>query len=210
VTTCPLCGQRKGKRNCPALSAAICSRCCGSKRRVEVACPEDCAYLTGDHAGAWDGRENEQRRDLLRIAPFIQSLTEAQSRLVFLAVAGIAGLRAGRRDLDDRILAAAVGALRRTLETRARGLIYDHVPDDPRAQRLLAELVGLFEAKDREGRPSAPAEPDLLAALVALEAAVAHSLQQGKGATAFLDATARLAARMGAPTRVARPLIVAP
>jgi hypothetical protein len=187
---------------------------------VEVACPEDCAYLTGDHAGAWDGREAEQRRDLLRIAPFIQSLTEAQSRLVFLALVGIAGLRTARRApgdsalddrvLDDRALGKAVEAYRRTLETRSRGLIYDHVPDDPRAQRLLVELTGLFRAAGPDGQVAEPDDRDLLPALAALDAAIAQTVEQGKGATAFLDTAARLAARMGAPTRASRPLIVAP
>lgn len=207
MSACPLCRQRKGKRACPALSAAICSRCCGTKRRVEVACPEDCVYLTGDHAAAWDGRDNEHRRDLLRIAPFVRSLSEAQARLVFLALAGIAGLRRG---VDDLALRKAVEAMRRTLETRARGLIYDHVPEDPRAQRLVAELSGLFAAEDAEGRAVAPDDANLLPALAALEAAITAMLEQDKGPTAFLDTATRLASRMGASARATRPLIIAP
>jgi hypothetical protein len=177
---------------------------------VEIACPEDCAYLSGDHAGAWQGRETEQRRDLLRVAPFLQRLSEPQSRLVFLAIAGIAGLRVGRGELDDRVLAMALGALRRTLETRSKGLIYDHVPDDPRARRLLAELTGLFEAKDAEGHVARPDDRDLLAATDALEQAVSHALEHDPGTSAFLDSCVRLAARMGVPRRTTRPLIVAP
>jgi hypothetical protein len=56
---CPLCLKRKGRRACPAKGAAICPHCCGTKRRVEIDCPEDCVYLEGGHAGAWEGRETE-------------------------------------------------------------------------------------------------------------------------------------------------------
>jgi uncharacterized protein DUF1841 len=47
VSTCTHCGQRKGKRSCPALAGAICSRCCGQHRLVEIACPSDCVHLGG-------------------------------------------------------------------------------------------------------------------------------------------------------------------
>ena len=70
VSTCNHCGQRKGKRSCPALAGAICSRCCGQHRLVEIACPSDCVHLGGlavvrdpsravpftntDYISAWD------------------------------------------------------------------------------------------------------------------------------------------------------------
>lgn len=47
MSTCLHCGQRKGKRSCPALAGAICSRCCGQHRLVEIACPSDCVHLGG-------------------------------------------------------------------------------------------------------------------------------------------------------------------
>jgi hypothetical protein len=47
VSTCNHCGERKGKRSCPALAGAICSRCCGQHRLVEIACPADCVHLGG-------------------------------------------------------------------------------------------------------------------------------------------------------------------
>lgn len=70
VSTCSHCGQRKGKRSCPALAGAICSRCCGQHRLTEIACPSDCVHLGGlavvhdpsravpftsaDYLSAWD------------------------------------------------------------------------------------------------------------------------------------------------------------
>lgn len=70
VSTCRHCGQRKGKRTCPALAGTICSRCCGQHRLVEIDCPSDCVHLGGlaivrdpalavaftkaDYQSAWD------------------------------------------------------------------------------------------------------------------------------------------------------------
>src|ERR1700704_4766830 len=45
AVVCPLCGQRKARRGCPALDKQICAVCCGTKRLVQIECPPDCAYL---------------------------------------------------------------------------------------------------------------------------------------------------------------------
>lgn len=211
MAACPLCRQRKAKRACPAKGASICPHCCGTKRLVEIDCPPDCVYLTGAHAPAWEGRETERNRDLRRVAPHIQSLAHERAQLFFLALAGVNALRARRRDLDDRLLAQAVEALRKTVETRARGILYEHPAGDVRAQGLVLDLRGLFEAKDAEGRVATPDDRDLLPVLTALESSVTETLRESAGPTAFLDTVARLAARLGtAPAAKTSPLIVEP
>ncbi|MFI5182906.1 MAG: hypothetical protein ACHQNV_00795 [Vicinamibacteria bacterium] len=208
---CPLCRERRGKRLCPAKGAEICAHCCGTKRRVEIDCPSDCAYLSGIHASGWEGRETERRRDARRLAPFLQELSEVQARLFFLALAGIGAMRARRRDLDDRLLGQAVSALRKTAETRARGVLYDHQADDARAQGLVVEVRQLFEAQDESGRAVSPEDRDLLAVLVALDRSIAATLGESEGSVAFLDTALRLVGRLeGAPATVPRPLIVEP
>ncbi len=208
--TCPLCRERKGKRLCPAKDDRICSQCCGSKRLVEIDCPPDCVFLSGAHAPAWDGRETERARDRRRIAPFVQGLTESQLQLVLVGVVGINGLRSGRRELQDRLVLDAVGALRKTLETRGRGILYEHAADDLRAQGLVHDLQGLFESRDEEGRAVSPDDRDLLPALRALEGIAAECLRGG-GASEFLELASRLAGEL---QRDAQPkpqrLIVAP
>jgi hypothetical protein len=210
--SCPLCRQRKGKRLCPAKGESICAPCCGTKRRVEIDCPTDCVYLTGAHAPGWEGRETERKRDLRRIAPYLQGLSEAQSRLFLLALVGITGIRGRRKDLNDRLLGQAVSALKSTLETRERGILYDHQAQDVRAQGLVVELRELFEAKDDSGRQVAPSDSDLLPAVRALDTAVSAAIKEGGGATVFLDTAARLAGRFAdtAPTTAPKPLIVEP
>lgn len=202
---CPLCRKRRAKRACPAKGADICAHCCGTKRRREIDCPADCAYLKGEHAAGWEGRETEHRRDLRRIAPHIQGLDENQGRLFFLALAGVNALRAGRTDLDDRRLGQAVSALRKTVETRSRGVLYEHPAEDLGAQGLLRELKALFEAKDEQGPAAAPDGRDLLGALTALDACLDDARREASGPTAFLDSAARLLGRLQGPASAARP-----
>jgi hypothetical protein len=209
---CPLCRRRRGKRVCPARGEPICSQCCGTKRRVEIDCPPGCAFLDGAHAGSWDGRSADRDRDAKRVFPFLEGLTEAQGRLVLLSLVGVTAIRARRRDLEDRLLLEAVQALRKTVETREKGILYEHPPTDARAQGLAHELAELFEARDEQGRAHAPADRDLQAALLRLERAVAATVGQGESPHAFLDTATRLAARLGPPPG-ARPrpsLIVGP
>ena len=210
MAACPLCRQRKGKRACPAKGELICAACCGAKRRIEIDCPEDCVWL-GAHAGAWEGRETERTRDLRRLAPHLERLSDAQARLLFLSLVGVTALRGRRRDLDDELLLEATAALRKTVETREKGILYEHPAEDLRAQGLVPELRGLFEAKDEQGIAHAPADKDLLAVLRALEGALGHVAREGAGPAAFLDTAARMAAHMGArPRAPGRPLIVEP
>ena len=210
MAACPLCRQRKGKRACPAKGELICAACCGAKRRIEIDCPEDCVWL-GAHAGAWEGRETERARDLRRLAPHLERLSDLQARLLFLSLVGVTALRGRRRDLHDELLLEAMAALRKTVETREKGILYEHPTEDLRAQGLVPELRGLFEAKDEQGIAHTPADKDLLAALRALEGAVGDVAREGAGPTAFLDTAARVAARMGAAPRApGRPLIVEP
>ena len=209
--SCPLCRQRKGKRVCPARGAVICSTCCGTKRLVEIDCPSDCAYLTGAHAAGWDGRARDRETDLRRLGPHLSGLTEGQIALALLALSGLAAIHARRSDLDDALLLGAVEALRKTVDTRERGVLYDHPPQDARAQVLVEELALLFEARDAAGAVRRPSDRDLGVVLRALEAAVRDTLAEGEGPRAFFTTAARFAGRLaGAPAVRSRPLIVEP
>jgi len=209
--SCPLCRQRKGKRVCPAKGASICSRCCGTKRLVEIECPSDCVYLTGAHAPGWEGRAADRERDERRLGPHVARLTERQLHLVLLALAGINGIRGRRSDLDDAMLLDAVIAVRKTIETRDRGVLYEHHAVDARAQDLVQELSGIFEARDGEGEVHRPSDRDLAAALRGLEGALAATAGEKEGPRVFLDTAARLVGRLGGtPANRPRPLIVEP
>ncbi len=175
---------------------------------MEIACPDDCVWL-GAHASAWDGRETEHARDVRRLAPHLQGLTEPQARLFFFALVGTAALRASRPELTDRLLHEAVTALAKTVETRERGILYEHPAQDLRAQGLVHEVRAIFETKDDEGRGHAPPDRDLLAVLKSLRSALEECLREEAGPAAFLETAGRIASR-AAPRAPARPLIVQP
>jgi hypothetical protein len=198
--SCPLCRQRKGRRACPAKDAEICAHCCGTKRRVEIDCPDGCVYLSGAHAPAWEGRETERKRDLRRVAPHIEGLGDRGAALFFLTLVGIQGLRKRTEGLDDRRLADALATLRKTYQTRERGIIYEHQADDLRVQALVSELKEMFAALGDRERGAGASDDDQLAVVAALEASAREAVAEGAGPAVFLDTAARLADRF-APGR---------
>jgi hypothetical protein len=91
-------------------------------------------------------------------------------------------------------------------------VLYEHPPGDARAEALVQELAGIFEARGEDGMVHRPADRDLVPALRALENAMAGTAREGEGPHAFLDTAARLVARLGGPGAAPRPrpLIVEP
>src|SRR5919108_3854947 len=139
--TCPLCGTRKARRACPALGQTICAVCCGTKRLVEIRCPSDCAYLAAAREHPAAVVRKQQERDVARLLPTIQHLTERQYQLFFLFQSAITRFRPdGFARLVDADVAEAAAALASTLETAARGVIYEHTASSPPAQGLATAL----------------------------------------------------------------------
>jgi hypothetical protein len=210
VSACALCGKKKGRRACPAVGGGICSSCCGTKRRVEIRCPEDCRYLEGAHGAEWSGRETERRRDARRLLPVLQPLEEGQTELFFLVLQGVAAIHRRRPDTTDALLLQAVTSARRSLETRTRGVLYEHPPEDLRAVPLVAEVRGLFEAKDETGAVRAPRDEDIVAVLSALEKALVASAREDPGQRTLLDTIARMVGVPATPSAPERRLILEP
>jgi hypothetical protein len=169
---------------------------------VEIDCPADCVYLSGGAPG-WV-RDSERLLDARRLQAMAQGLGDAQARLLFLGLAGLAALRGRHPGLDDARLAMAATAVRKTSETRLSGLVYEHAPDDARAQSVTRDLAGLFEAQVAAGRHAAPADRDLVAVLKALEAGLAVADPGAK--TSFLDTVARLTGAPPTPAPASRIL----
>jgi len=185
--TCRVCGQRKGRRDCPALRGTICPVCCGTKRLTEIACPSDCAYLASarEHPAAVVKRQQE--RDVASLLPTISHLTERQYQLFFLFHTAIAQhVPDGFARLLDDDVADAAGGLASTLETAARGVIYEHPSQSLVAQRLVVELKTLL-AKIREQGGTVY---DREAAIVLR--AIEKGARQTPGGTTYLELVARL------------------
>src|SRR3954451_17689437 len=149
---CPLCDRRKSRRDCPALGRSICSVCCGTKRLVEINCPETCVHLSTARANPAAVVRRQHEADLTRLLPTIQPLTERQHQLFFLFQSVIARYRPeGFARLTDADVAEAAATVAATLETAAKGVIYEHAAQSVVAQRLAGELTTLLEGIRKEG-----------------------------------------------------------
>ena len=189
---CPVCDQRKARRACPALSQTICTVCCATKRLVEINCPEDCAHLSAarEHPAAIVKRQQE--RDVAILLPTIQHFTERHHQLFFLFQGVISRhVPEGFARLNDEDVADAAGTAAATLETAARGVIYEHSAQSPIAQRLARELAGLLEEMRKHGATVYDSEAALV--LRAIEQGARETRKASGGdATAYLALIARL------------------
>jgi hypothetical protein len=137
---CPLCRQRRARRQCPALGRTICAVCCGSKRQVEISCPPDCGYLVAAQAHPPASVRRQQDRDLAFVMAMRDGLTASQSDLFLAVLSFVAGLHADPLlTLQDDDVAQGAAALSATYETADRGLIYEHRPQSLVAQRFVTD-----------------------------------------------------------------------
>ena len=143
---CPVCHNRKAKRLCPALGQHICAICCGTKRLVEIACPSDCGYLSTARIHPPAVIQRQQDLDRAMLLPLLQGLSERQARLFLMLAAAASRHRpdALQKLVDDDI-AQAAAALAGTLETAAKGIVYEHQPSSLAAARLMLELKGVVD-----------------------------------------------------------------
>ena len=153
TVTCPLCGQRKARRRCPALGRDICPACCGTKRLGEIACPADCGYLASsrEHPAAVVLRQ--QQRDTAFLYRVLTDFSERQSRLLLLVLTLVKQYTPpDLQRLVDEDVRDAADALAATFETSEKGLIYEHRPASIPAGHLLdAILPTLREAGAKGG-----------------------------------------------------------
>ena len=149
---CPVCNQRKAKRACPALGKQICAVCCGTKRLVEINCPADCGYLNIARAHPPAIVQRQLEVDRAMMLPLLQGLSERQARL-FLMLANVASRYQPDtlQKLVDDDIAQAAGALASTLETAAKGIVYEHQPASLVGARLMGELKGVVEGVIKNG-----------------------------------------------------------
>ena len=211
---CPLCGRQKGRRLCPALGEQICAVCCGTKRLTEIRCPADCSYLASarEHPPAVIMRQ--QQRDMGLLVHAMRDLNQRQAELFFLVLTFIARYDPPElQPLVDQDLAEAAAALAATLETAARGVIYEHRPASPAAARFLTELKPVL-AEAGQGAGSS-FDRDAAVVLRRLEQGVHDVPAEDRGnRRAFLALLGRViapaAAQAGAPPTAGPPRLIVP
>ena len=155
---CVSCGRRKGKRACPALRGLICTTCCGTKRLKEINCPADCQYLASAQAHPPAAVLRQRERDLPLLASLLNGLNEIQGDLLALLTSQLRRARVGAiPPLRDEDVREAAEALASTLETAARGIVYEHQPASIPASRLMRGWQEALAEIERRGQTLRPA-----------------------------------------------------
>jgi hypothetical protein len=141
AVVCPLCGIRRARRGCPALGHEICAVCCGTKRLVEIQCPDGCPWLASAREHPPAALVRQQQRDIAAFVQFVRDFSERQSQLFFLIGSFLIRYQPPElQPLIDEDVAEGVAALASTFETASRGVIYEHRPASLPAERMIAAL----------------------------------------------------------------------
>jgi hypothetical protein len=166
--------------------------CCGTKRVAEIACPADCSYLVGALVNPPAVLRKQRQRDFDFAMPMVQKLSDPEYRILLaLQEMTRAYGPTALPPLVDTDVAEAARALASTLETAAKGIIFEHQAQSLPAQRLLGEFRGLLAEWSRT--PSSSLEREAAAALRRIEDACARASKQlDGGPTAYLQFLQRL------------------
>ncbi len=210
---CPLCHQRPARRACPAVGLEICPVCCGTKRLVEIDCPNSCGYLAAAQSHPAAVVRRQQQHDLAFLTALLKGLTTGQREIAWAVVGFVARFNADPLlRLADEDVADMASSLSATLDTAARGVIYEHRPRSLMAQRLATD-VRVFLDQGREQAGSA-FDRDSATAL----ARIAESFRSGvkllgdNGPTACLATLTRVmrSAEAGASAQAEEKLLESP
>jgi hypothetical protein len=193
----------------------ICSVCCGTKRLVEINCPADCPHLASSREHPAAVVRRQQERDVAVVLPSIQHLTERQHQLFFLFQTLIARHKPEgfARVVDDDV-AEAAATVASTLETAARGVIYEHAAQSMLAQRLATEMKSMLAEMREQG--ATVYDREVAVTLRAIEQGARDTRKHAEGGdTAYLQLMVRLLqlnraaqSEAGAPARPTSSLIL--
>jgi hypothetical protein len=207
---CPLCGQRKTRRGCPALGKQICTVCCGTKRLTEIACPGDCPYLATAREHPPAAVLRQRQHDAASLLGFLRDLNERQSQLLFLILTFLARYEAPEvQPLNDEDVTQAMAALAATFETASRGVIYEHRAQSFSAARVVGSLKPLLTDAGRAGGTTF--ERDAGVVLRRIEAAAGEARREHPGLRrAFVDMVGRMMQQHETETAATEPSVDAP
>jgi len=170
---CVICNHRKGRRECPALEGLICTQCCGSKRGLEIRCPDDCDYFGQALARLWFDlfhpawariKEEDKRRKLLDSVNTCFPLILLLQRTLLRAALEVS-------DPRDEFILEALKLLEEGYRARAGGIIYEPSSTKLQVRTMVRETREKVSREEEEARipPEVLAESFLIMFLFAEE-----------------------------------------
>jgi hypothetical protein len=158
---------------------------------TEINCPADCEYLSSSKAHPAAVVRRQQERDVAILLPTIRHLTERQYQLFFLFHSAIARHTPdGFARLLDADVADAAAAVAATVETAARGVIYEHAAQSLPGQKLARELSAMLEEIRKQG--ARVFDHEAAVTLRAIETGARETAKVEAGDTAYLALMRRL------------------
>jgi hypothetical protein len=137
--------------------------------------------------------KRQQERDVSLLFPTIAKLTERQHQIFFLFHTLIARHEPeSLAPLSDDDVADAAAAVAATLETAARGVVYEHTPQSRPAQRLARELMQMLEEMRREGASVYEREAAMVLRAIEQGARNTRTLAEDGSGTSYLALMGRL------------------
>jgi hypothetical protein len=182
---------------CPALGREICPVCCGTKREIEIRCPESCGYLSSARAHPPAQVLRRQSDDLEALAPGMTGLSEPRQQLYLFSLTLLERFRGEGLDAAvDADVVSGLEALAATYDTAARGLIYEPQPSSAPARRLTAGIQSVFEELGRDRPSGFAADAAEVLRRLADRAREVSKATSGSSRT-FLELAGRVAHRFG-------------
>lgn len=168
---CKICGKRRARRACPAVSGDICPICCGTEREVTLSCPLQCEYLQDAHNHEKPLPVDHNQLSYADVEVTEHFLREHEELVMFCIYALYqASLRTEGAIDSDAV--AAIEAMIQTERTSESGLIYESKPDNLVAaaiQRAFKASLDDYRKLQSEREPLTPVRSsDALRALVFL------------------------------------------
>jgi hypothetical protein len=111
----------------------------------EINCPDDCQYLASARAHPSAVVQRQREQDVARVRRIFEGLSSRQADLFSVATAVIG--QDTPRPTDSDVAEAAI-AQASTLDTAARGILYEHQPTSLAAQRLVRRFREVLEQEE--------------------------------------------------------------
>ncbi len=153
INRCWACQKPRAKRKCKATNTFICSQCCGTKRKKEINCPDDCQYIIS---------AKHHWIDKLPITPAQIDFWQSHFDIIHNIEYAMLQIKKTRyTDLKDIEIKEALENLIKTYETETRGIIYEYKSSNYRIQSVIDNIETIIN-QHRHINPTSNLQPSMV------------------------------------------------
>lgn len=188
---CWVCQKPHAKRKCPATNNFICSLCCGSKRKKEIDCPDDCQYLI---------ISKNHRIKKIQLVPAQIDFWRNHFDIINNMNFTLLEVKKNRLpDLKNSEVKDAIENLIKTYETEERGIIYEYKSPNYRIQSIYDNIENIInrhrqiapmqnsQSQSRENRLRKIQLDEIVDCLKFVSMLIKQSISRNISETAYFD-----------------------